>query len=85
MTRQQQVVIVGGGVIGLLTAYNLASEVRSVVLLDRSNVGQESSWAGGGIVSRCTRGATALPSPRWRIGRRILSTAGRAAVCRYRG
>ena len=51
MTRQQQVVIVGGGVIGLLTAYNLASEVRSVVLLDRSNLGQESSWAGGGIVS----------------------------------
>ncbi|MDI3398213.1 glycine oxidase ThiO [Pseudomonas sp. V88_4] len=51
MTRQQQVVIVGGGVIGLLTAYNLASEVGSVVLLDRSNVGQESSWAGGGIVS----------------------------------
>lgn len=51
MTRQQQVVIVGGGVIGLLTAFNLASEVQSVVLLDRSNVGQESSWAGGGIVS----------------------------------
>ncbi|KAB0483438.1 glycine oxidase [Pseudomonas reinekei] len=51
MNRQQQVVIVGGGVIGLLTAFNLASEVQSVVLLDRSNVGQESSWAGGGIVS----------------------------------
>jgi glycine oxidase len=51
MTRQQQVVIVGGGVIGLLTAFNLASQVQSVVLLDRSNVGQESSWAGGGIVS----------------------------------
>ena len=51
MTRQQQVVIVGGGVIGLLTAFNLASDVQSVVLLDRSNVGQESSWAGGGIVS----------------------------------
>jgi glycine oxidase len=51
MSRQQQVVIVGGGVIGLLTAFNLASEVQSVVLLDRSNVGQESSWAGGGIVS----------------------------------
>ncbi|KJH76952.1 MULTISPECIES: glycine oxidase ThiO [Pseudomonas] len=51
MTRQQHVVIVGGGVIGLLTAFNLASEVQSVVLLDRSNVGQEASWAGGGIVS----------------------------------
>ncbi|MCU1750887.1 glycine oxidase ThiO [Pseudomonas sp. 6D_7.1_Bac1] len=51
MAKQQQVVIVGGGVIGLLTAFNLASHVQSVVLLDRSNVGQESSWAGGGIVS----------------------------------
>jgi glycine oxidase len=48
---RQQVVIVGGGVIGLLTAFNLASEVEQVILLDRSDVGQESSWAGGGIVS----------------------------------
>ena len=48
---KQQVVIVGGGVIGLLTAFTLAAEVESVVLLDRADVGQESSWAGGGIVS----------------------------------
>lgn len=48
---KQHVVIVGGGVIGLLTAFNLASERVSVTLLDRSGVGQESSWAGGGIVS----------------------------------
>jgi glycine oxidase len=51
MMSKQQVVIVGGGVIGLLTAFNMASEVESVVLLDRSGVGRESSWAGGGIVS----------------------------------
>ncbi|AZC40075.1 glycine oxidase ThiO [Pseudomonas chlororaphis] len=51
MAKQQQVVIVGGGVIGLLTAFNLASAGQHVVLLERSNVGQESSWAGGGIVS----------------------------------
>ncbi|WP_353233172.1 glycine oxidase ThiO [Pseudomonas helleri] len=51
MAKQQRVVIVGGGVIGLLTAFNLAAEVEHVVLLDRSGVGQESSWAGGGIVS----------------------------------
>ncbi|MBT2371105.1 glycine oxidase ThiO [Pseudomonas fluorescens] len=49
--QQQQVVIVGGGVIGLLTAFNLAAQGLAVVLLDRSAVGQESSWAGGGIVS----------------------------------
>lgn len=48
---KQQVVIVGGGVIGLLTAFNLASAGARVVLLDRVGVGQESSWAGGGIVS----------------------------------
>ena len=51
MAKQQRVVIVGGGVIGLLTAFNLAAQVEHVVLLDRSGVGQESSWAGGGIVS----------------------------------
>ncbi|MFP3516856.1 glycine oxidase ThiO [Pseudomonas sp. SIMBA_077] len=51
MVKQQRVVIVGGGVIGLLTAFNLAAEVEHVVLLDRGVVGQESSWAGGGIIS----------------------------------
>ncbi|WP_426180072.1 glycine oxidase ThiO [Pseudomonas sp. TWRC1-2] len=51
MAKQQQVVIVGGGVIGLLTAYNLATQGQAVILLERSGLGQESSWAGGGIVS----------------------------------
>lgn len=45
------VLVVGGGVIGLLTAYNLAAHVGRITLIDRSAVGQESSWAGGGIVS----------------------------------
>lgn len=47
----EHVLVVGGGVIGLLTAYNLAAHVDRVTLIDRSAVGQESSWAGGGIVS----------------------------------
>ncbi len=47
----QRVVIVGGGVIGLLTAFNLAGRAQSVVVVERAGVGQESSWAGGGIVS----------------------------------
>ena len=51
MAKQQQVVVVGGGVIGLLTALNLAKDVGQVTLIERSNLGQESSWAGGGIVS----------------------------------
>jgi glycine oxidase len=47
----QHIIIIGGGVIGLLTAFNLASKGRNVTLIDRSDVGRESSWAGGGIVS----------------------------------
>ena len=47
----KQVVVVGGGVIGLLTAYNLAASVGQVVVCDQGEVGRESSWAGGGIVS----------------------------------
>lgn len=65
MAKQQQVVIVGGGVIGLLTAYNLASEGQAVTLLERGGLGQEASWAGGGIVSplypwRYSQAVTAL-------------------------
>ncbi len=36
---------------GLLTASMLAAAGREVLLLDRQEVGAESSWAGGGIVS----------------------------------
>ena len=42
---------VGGGIIGLLSARELARAGRPVVLLDRQAVGKESSWAGGGILS----------------------------------
>lgn len=45
------IVIVGGGVIGLLSAYELDRAGQQVTLIDRRTVGQESSWAGGGIIS----------------------------------
>ena len=43
--------IVGGGVLGLLSAWHLASLGARVVLVERQFVAAESSWAGGGIVS----------------------------------
>lgn len=43
--------IVGAGVIGLATALELADRGASVTIIDRGRVGQESSWAGGGILS----------------------------------
>ncbi len=43
--------IVGGGIIGLLSAYELTLAGESVVIFDRQSVGNEASWAGGGILS----------------------------------
>ena len=47
----QDVLIIGGGVIGMMTAWQLAEAGQSVTLLERQRCGQEASWAGGGIVS----------------------------------
>ncbi|AXY43539.1 glycine oxidase ThiO [Halomonas sp. JS92-SW72] len=43
--------IVGGGVIGMMTTLQLADAGHSVTLVERRRCGQEASWAGGGIVS----------------------------------
>lgn len=45
------VIIVGGGVIGLLTALSLHKSGASVTVIERGQLGGESSWAGGGIIS----------------------------------
>jgi len=44
-------IIIGGGVSGLLTAQQLQAEGLTVCLVERGEVGKESSWAGGGILS----------------------------------
>jgi glycine oxidase len=44
------IVIIGGGVIGLTTGYLLAQEGADVVVLDKGDLGHEASWAGAGIV-----------------------------------
>ena len=44
------VVIIGGGVIGLSIAYVLANEGRSATVLDRGELGRQASWAGAGLI-----------------------------------
>jgi glycine oxidase len=43
--------IIGGGLIGMLTARELVSNGMRVTLIDQGLTGGESSWAGGGILS----------------------------------
>ena len=43
--------IIGGGIIGLATAFRLANEGAQVTVVERNIIGAESSWAGGGILS----------------------------------
>lgn len=80
-----KVVCVGGGVIGLLSALQLARAGVHVTVLDCGALGRESSWAGGGIVSplypwRYSAAITALAH--WSqnfypdLGRQLLASTG---------
>lgn len=44
-------IIIGGGVIGMMSARALAMSGATVTLIDQRACGKESSWAGGGIIS----------------------------------
>ncbi len=77
--------VIGGGVIGLLTSLQLARAGLSVDLFDAGGLGCEASWAGGGIVSplypwRYSPAVTALAH--WSqgfypgLGERLLASTG---------
>ncbi len=56
------VIVIGGGVIGCATAYNLAKKGRSVTVLDReANIGEGASSRNGGGVRQSGRDARELP------------------------
>ncbi|MCU0702452.1 MAG: FAD-binding oxidoreductase [Fimbriiglobus sp.] len=50
MKPHSDVLIVGGGIIGLTSAYFLAKAGLKVTVIDRQEFGKEASWAGAGIL-----------------------------------
>ena len=45
------VLIIGAGVVGMLSALELAGAGQRVLIIDKGQAGLEASWAGGGIIS----------------------------------
>ncbi len=60
------IVIIGGGVIGLATALMLADQGTAVVVLERQLTGREASWAGAGMLPPGNLGGAATPEARLR-------------------
>lgn len=62
MTKTAEVVIIGGGIIGCATAYNLAKKGVSVIVLDKSDyIGDGGSSRNGGGVRQSGRDPRELP------------------------
>ena len=51
MVEKADSIIIGGGIIGMLTARELALGGLRVMLIDKGELGSGCSWAGGGIMS----------------------------------
>ena len=60
------VAIIGGGIIGLTSAYFLAKEGASVAVHDRGDLGKEASWAGAGILPPGDPDRAATPADKLR-------------------
>ncbi len=58
-TALGSVSVIGGGVVGLMSAYALARLGMRVTVCDAGEFSQESSWSGGGILA---------PVPPWKYG-----------------
>lgn len=53
-TLSADIIVVGAGIIGLMTAKSLSDSGYKVFLLDQQKIGQEASRAGGGILASLT-------------------------------
>ena len=57
-TKSFDIIVVGGGIAGLMTAWLLRRQNLRIALIERGRFGSESSWAGGGII---------FPTDTWKL------------------
>jgi glycine oxidase len=67
----QDVIVIGGGVIGCSIALSLAEAGLKVTLVERGRIGEEASWAAAGMLS--PQAAAAAPSPLFELSLRSLA------------
>ena len=67
MAQTSDVIVIGGGIIGLAVAYHLRRAQLGVTLVERGAVGREASWAAAGYLS--FQGETNQPGPRLELMR----------------
>lgn len=66
MSKHPDVVVIGGGIIGLTCAYFLAKTGLEVEVLEQGEPGREASWAGAGILPPGNPDRAAIPIDRLR-------------------
>ena len=67
MAQASNVIVIGGGIIGLAVAYYLRRAQLGVTLVERGGVGREASWAAAGYLS--FQGESNQPGPRLELMR----------------
>ena len=51
MTKKKDIIVIGGGIIGVAAAYYLAMQGRSVTLIEKDDIGAGSSYGNAGLIA----------------------------------